>query len=515
MIRPPAMRADFSSIRTSCVLVLILAAAGARLLLHLAEMPPYSGLDELYHVGRLEFEAQTNRGLRAEEPSLPRYLADAASDAPGAVAAFAERGSEWPSWLHRNRDGATRDVMLTPALLRIAERDNYEYQQPALYYLVARELPDALGASSALSRLMIWRGFSGLLALLTVGVLALGLIRARLPTSSSAALLLLTPTWLTLTVRASNDALACFAITLAIVITWLGYERNAIAEGVAWGVAAATKLYALPLMACIPLFWFQQRTTRRRMLIVGSIIAAALIASTIEVGTRSRNPTGLFAFDPVDGTLGIEHLRLMPWDEVFKTFLLTLGWTSGQHWNALTPVGFVLIVVLYTAPWAIGWVRREWRPDRRGLAVLGAVVVAFAAAQLVNLLGYARSAGPGELPAGGKEGWYWYSMLPLVLIVAASSIRRNHRLFLGMVMVCGLVVDIGLSELALYLDYAGTNCPDVAGLLVRWGRCDSATLSGTSIVLRLAQIVLSFAALFASTAGPRRLETVELKPAGA
>ncbi|MDP9360224.1 MAG: hypothetical protein M3P29_02105, partial [Acidobacteriota bacterium] len=48
--------------------------ASARLLLQMAALPPYAGLDEVYHVARLSFVRAEHRNPTTTEPSIPPYL---------------------------------------------------------------------------------------------------------------------------------------------------------------------------------------------------------------------------------------------------------------------------------------------------------------------------------------------------------------------------------------------------------------------------------------------------------
>jgi len=54
--------------------LLLIAAAAARLLIQAAAMPPYAGLDELYHVARLAFVLEEHRNPTTSEPSIPPDL---------------------------------------------------------------------------------------------------------------------------------------------------------------------------------------------------------------------------------------------------------------------------------------------------------------------------------------------------------------------------------------------------------------------------------------------------------
>ena len=64
----------------------------SRLLLQVAAMPPYAGLDEAYHVARLAFEAAEGRSPASAEPSIPPYLKRTLDGDPDALPDFASLG---------------------------------------------------------------------------------------------------------------------------------------------------------------------------------------------------------------------------------------------------------------------------------------------------------------------------------------------------------------------------------------------------------------------------------------
>src|SRR5256885_16109464 len=104
--------------KTQTAYALLIVCASARLLLQMAALPPYAGLDEVYHVARLAFVRAEHRNPTTTEASIPPYLmrsiaagsagvspafdshtADDAGGTPalpgGAMAAMGEAGGEW------------------------------------------------------------------------------------------------------------------------------------------------------------------------------------------------------------------------------------------------------------------------------------------------------------------------------------------------------------------------------------------------------------------------------------
>ena len=60
--------------KTQIAYALLIVCASARLLLQMAAMPPYAGLDEVYHVARLAFVRAEHRNPTTSEASIPPYL---------------------------------------------------------------------------------------------------------------------------------------------------------------------------------------------------------------------------------------------------------------------------------------------------------------------------------------------------------------------------------------------------------------------------------------------------------
>ncbi|HSN68669.1 MAG TPA: hypothetical protein VLV48_05455, partial [Thermoanaerobaculia bacterium] len=375
----------------------------------------------------------------------------------------------WPDVV---RSGARpEEIPLDDALRRSYAMPNYEAQHPSLYYTIAAPMAPR---AADLDALRAWRMLSAGFAVALVMVV--GFIGWRIAGPwgiLAAALLPSLPTWEALVARASNDAFACLLLAIAIAATLAAPSRfpGLVLEGLAWGGAVAAKLYSWPAAILLPLFWGRQRAAPRRIVTVLAISGAALAATLWDLGTRTRNPIGIFAFDPVGRAAA--DAPPIAWAEALKTFVLTFAWTSGQHWNALTPVG----LALFLAPFAIlaiaGIVRLRGRDDI-ALAKIAAITAGvFAIAQTVKFFAYLRSARLEglALPAGGKEGWYWYALAPLFVGVLLTLILRALRpRLLALVFVAWVAVwDVTLHEGALFRDFAGWTSPAARGLLVRWG----------------------------------------------
>src|SRR6266550_691051 len=195
--------------RNSSLYALLIVVAAARLSMQMVAMPPYAGLDELFHVARLAFVFQEHRNPTTTERSIPPYLDATLERKADAVPSFSVLQSEW-------RDAPPiRDRPVTERDIRPYVRPNYEAQQPSAYYSAIAPLA-ALAPRTVLSELRLWRLASLVFALVTV--IAIATIGQRWfgPIGIVAAgLIVFVPTWQTLVVRASNDALACALVAVA------------------------------------------------------------------------------------------------------------------------------------------------------------------------------------------------------------------------------------------------------------------------------------------------------------
>src|SRR3954453_21376846 len=67
--------------KTQAAHALLIVCPSARRFLQMAGMPPYAGLDEVYHVARLAFVRNEHRNPTTTEASIPLYLIDAIQQA--------------------------------------------------------------------------------------------------------------------------------------------------------------------------------------------------------------------------------------------------------------------------------------------------------------------------------------------------------------------------------------------------------------------------------------------------
>lgn len=442
------------------LLVLLAIGAAARLAMQMADMPAYAGLDEAYHVARLAFVAAEGRNPRTGELSIPPYMVDSLNGkgTPERVLGAAE---------------------LHPYLL-----PNYETQQPSLYYSVAAPLVHLLPRRTQSGELFLWRVVSLLCAV--IAVVATGTIGWRLAGNRgvlAAALIVALPTWETLVMRAGNDALACAAIAVAFAISFANPQtrRGYFAEGLAWALALAVKLYAWPAAVALLPLWRSQRAPRSRWLTVMACGAVAVALTVADLATRTRNPVGLFAFDaPTVAKTAVP----IAWFEAAKVFIATAAWTSGPHNDALRPMA----IILYLFPLALLIAAGAYARRREPIVVICTVAAAaFALAQAINLAGYVRLArAAGEaMPAGGKEAWYWYALAPLFVGGLATVILRDAPRWLVLATVLFIAAwDLFLTECALFPAWAGLTDAMHGDRWLRWGPRSFVT-DGARLTLRV------------------------------
>jgi hypothetical protein len=461
---------------------LLIVCAGARLLLQIAALPPYAGLDEVYHVARLAFVRAEHRNPTTTEPSIPPYLMASIEAAQpqrnagvlagwpagvprlrpvdAAMPAMGEAAENWPAIVAQRR--IIIDRPLTPADLKPYIVKNYEAQQTSLYYSLAAHLAPL---RSALFELRMWRLLSVFFALITV--LATAEIGRRWFGTMGilgAAILVSLPTWETLVVRAGNDAFACMLVAIAVAISVAAPRRPLVfaVEAIVWGLALNAKMYTWPLLIILPLLWWRQKPAKARMIAVTAVSIIAVVLTFAELSSRTSNPLGVVAFDRPGGTSYAANVSI---SEIVRVTIASAAWTSGQFNDAMRPAA----IALYLGPVLIAIIVALRRRDAAGPAggtPAFLALVAFGLAQTYNVVAcvLARRGG-NPIPIGGKEGWYWYVLVPIVvpaLLVPAMSRWRLTAWWL-------VLWDVIVTEVALFHDFAGNTSPLHGSALFRWG----------------------------------------------
>jgi hypothetical protein len=465
--------------KTQSAYALLIVCASARLLLQMAALPPYAGLDEVYHVARLAFVRAEHRNPTTTEVSIPPYLMRSIEAAQpqrsagvlagwpagvprprpvdAAMPAMGEAGENWPTILARG--SIINDQPLTAADLKPYLVKNYEAQQTSLYYsLIAPLMP----VHSALFELRMWRAMSLLFALITV--LATAEIGRRWfgPIGIlGGAVLVSLPTWETLVMRAGNDAFACMLVAVAVCISVIGSRRPLAitAEALMWGLALNAKMYTWPLLIILPVLWWRQRAPKARVLIVALASLVAVILTFAELSSRTSNPLGVVAFDRPGGDVYEAKISI---SEIVRVTIASAAWTSGQFNDALRPAA----IAVYLGPILIAVIMARRRATRAPGNLATFALGAFALAQTYNVVACVMAnRGGNPIPIGGKEGWYWYVLMPVVipaLLVPALARWRAAAWWL-------VIWDVVITEVALFHDFAGTTSAMHGSILFRWG----------------------------------------------
>ncbi len=449
---------------------LLIVCAAARLLLQMAALPPYAGLDEVYHVARLAFVRAEHRNPTTTEPSIPPYLmasiaAAHEGGAPTAMPAMGEAGDRWPSIVAARGGHVLVDRPLASADVKPYVVRNYEAQQTSIYYsLTARLVP----LRSAVFELRFWRLLSLLFALITVLATAeigrrwLGPIGIL-----GGAILVSLPTWETLVLRASNDAFSCMLVAVAIAISVAAPRRALLiaAEALAWGLALNAKMYTWPLLIVLPLLWRRQKAGKARIAAVSVVSLIAIVLTFAELSARTStevvqypggSPLGVVALAHQAGPVNEANASI---SEIVRVTIASAAWTSGQHNDALRPAA----IALYLGPIVIAMIVALRRENvAPALLALGA----FAIAQTYNVIVcvLARRAG-SQVPIGGKEGWYWFVLVPIVVPALLLPALSRWRLAAWWI----VAWDVVITEVALFHDFAGTSSPAHGSMLFRWG----------------------------------------------
>ena len=281
--------------RTRALYALLIVAAGARLMLAVAAMPPYAGLDEAWHVARVVFVAREQRQPNVVERSIPPYIARAIRGEE--LPAFGEMRERWPEVVRSGQVVVERPFVASD--LAPYESANYEAQQPPLYYAFAAKL----AGGSAVAELRRLRLFSAFLALIIIlAAASIGRQFFRIRGAVVAVLIVSLPTWITLVVRAGNDAMACALAASAMAVSASAPRGWRIAaEALLWALAIATKLYVWPIAIVALVFWRLQRGSRARIAIVVVACAISALITMQDLSARTHNPLGQFGFDAPAG----------------------------------------------------------------------------------------------------------------------------------------------------------------------------------------------------------------------
>ena len=459
--------------RSTFLLSLVFVAALSRLIMQAIAMPPYAGLDEAYHVARVWFVSHEGRNPSRSEPSIPGYLERSIAADDSAPWSFAALGARWPEAVAR-RQGPWPDPSIEDLGGSALGASNYQAQHPSAYYSLAGKALALVPGRRQLDELLALRVLSAVLG--SLAVLAAAMIGARYYGRAgilAGALLGSFPTWVTLVGRATNDALAVSAVSLAIALSTkrrLG-PVAIVAEALLWSLAVASKATTWPLLVVITIAAATRHWPVRRLIFVAVSAFAALTLTAIDLRSRTGSilgDQGLTA-EPVTSTSIAGSAAI---SKMVKVLVSSAIWPGAQHGNALTVLGMALFTLPLFAVLGLMALRAAKTP--RELPVLLGSCAAFAAAQAIHAWGFVREAirsGRPE-PLGGFEGWYLWTLGPLVfslLIGWSFANARRYVLLPALFLVWTMAWDLGIHEGGLFRDYAGETGPEARSLLFRWG----------------------------------------------
>jgi undecaprenyl pyrophosphate phosphatase UppP len=221
-------------------------------------------------------------------------------------------------------------------------------------------------------------------------------------------------------------------------------------------------MYTWPLLIVLPWLWWRQKPTKARMIAVTIVSIAAIALTFAELSTRTRNPLGVVAFDRPGGVSYAANVSI---SEIVRVTIASAAWTSGQFNDALRPA----TIALYLGPILIAIIvalrKRDAAEPAAGTPAFLALL-AFALAQTYNVVAcvLARRGG-NPIPIGGKEGWYWYVLVPIVIPGLLVPAMIRWRLVAWWL----VAWDVVITEVALFHDFAGTSSPAHGSMLFRWG----------------------------------------------
>src|SRR5205085_3987399 len=145
-----------------------------------------------------------------------------------------------------------------------------------------------------------------------------------------------------------------------------------------------------------------------------------------------------------------------------RVTIASFAWTSGQFNDALRPIA----IALYLGPILIAVIAARKTATRQPGNLATLALLAFALAQTYNVVAcvLARRGG-NNIPIGGKEGWYWYVLAPVIIPALLVPAVKGWRAVAGWIVIWDIIINEG----ALFPDFAGITSPAHGSMLFRWG----------------------------------------------
>ena len=495
--------------------------------------PVWEGFDEPFHLAYVTFVAAHGRPPGFREPSFPTEYYRLSPLLPSW---FARGVLSFRAW--RALDPAERTSRRVRAGSTGAgvggrgpyAHENYERQQPPLFYYAAAPVARVLRGASLPAVLVGLRLFCVLLASLLVPLTA-RLARLLMPARGlffALPIAAFAPNTLFFADRVTNDALAWPILAASAGLLVLCARRPAgsgrwYALGILVAAGVWTKMTLLPLLpaALVAALVARRRRDGRRatplLAAVGlpaALIAPLLVWNTAASGSWSGITYGISRPHPGLGA------ALREWNRIDIGLVLRYWarnhlWAGG--WEFLQPPEWVYGVVVPTlllAGTAGAWsARRRGRstPSRARWVPLAWLALFFVGAMVFHvLLASAAGRAIGRPPLAGGEGWY-FDMLRAVEACAAAALlckavspRRTPRVTGGLVL--ALLAADALGTLGLLLPHwaglpgAGWR-PAALAEAVAGARQAAPLLYPPALVAALVTVVLAACARLISLAG--------------
>jgi hypothetical protein len=407
--------------------------------------PMWDGFDEPFHVAYVDFVARHGRPPGFLEKSFPAYYYRAL----WALPSFIGHGAPgFPAW--RDLTAAERAARRDSAAILarpgpggpVYVHNNYERQQPPLFYYVAAPVAWLFRNATLPERVVALRLFGVFLSSLVVPISA-WLFRLLLPARGlffALPIAALLPNTLFFVDHVTNDALAwpvmasfCFAAVLAARRP----ERTLrfLAVGLLAAAAVWTKLTLLPVLpAALAAVLLARRRhdgragwTRKFFAAFGTPVAL-LVPLFLWNHISSGTWTGIIYEIQTPGVGAAAYLAALPhfhpWDFIWPWVTMHL-WSGGWAFVGPRPAVYRLVVAALAALGGAlalsAWRRKSGLAGWRRMTPLVVFALFFLLAMFFHALscvvvGLALHTGP----AAGGEGWYFDVLRPIEAALAGS-----------------------------------------------------------------------------------------------
>lgn len=474
---PPPGPSGVSRRRGAAVLAVWIAFL-ARGALQALVTPIWEGFDEPFHVAYVTFVAQNGRPPGYEEPSFPARYHRVLRTLPSWLGNGIPSFRQWQQLKPEER-AARRALAGSPASgvgsPQRYEHENYERQQPPLFYYLAAPVAWILRDGSLPQLVVGLRLLCVLIASLAVPATA-RLARLLLPQRGvflALPIVAFLPNTLFFTDRVTNDALAWPILAAAAGMLVLAARRPAdqgrfVRLGLLVAAGVWTKMTLLPLLpaALVAALLARRRRDGRRM---GALLAAVGLPALLIAPLLIWNQAAAGSWSGITYALHGRHPSiaavLAEWKSVnlpffFHHWIRTHLWAGG--WEFLQPPEPVYLAIvaalLLAGAAALFCARRRRRtlPGRSRWLPLGCLALFFLAAMLFHVLSASAAArAAGKPPVAGAEGWYFDLLRPIeacaaaALICAALPARRTRSTVAVVVLLLGAADAAGTFGLLL------------------------------------------------------------------